>query len=234
MYPDEEKKIYTGTFNFKQVNGLVAALEVKTDVMAFFCAEDYIYVLTCDTCAPCKYPYIVDSVGPASEIMISKAACECEGCTIEFDSTTASTVCDVTTPCCDDYCSGFASYAIDLYTSKPFDKCCDVPCGTPAYSCPGGIACPVDCTLTCITGTTTDTDKVYYAVATLLDNVGNRTRYYATLTLDSGCGLTVQEYTANVLGGLCSDYTIPDGGAQVVTTADPAEIGACLGAHPIP
>ena len=209
MYPDAEKKVYTGEFY------------ATAD-----CCEFYIYVLTCDACAPCKYPYIVDDDGPESEIKISKSACVCEGCTIEFDSTSAATVCDVTTPCCGDDCSGFASYAIDLYTAPPFDLCCDVPCATPAYSCPGGVACPVDCTLTCITGTTTDTDKVYYAVVTLLDNVGNKTRYYATLTLDSACGLTVQEYTQNT--GLCSDYTVTTGSAQVVTTADPAEIGECL------
>jgi hypothetical protein len=215
VYPNADNTVYTGTFTF--------------GAEADDCAEAYIYVATCDTCDYCKYPYTVDTVGPASEIKISKAACVCEGCTIEFDSTAATTDCDVTTACCDDACSGFASYAIDLYTSAPFDECCDVPCATPAYSCPGGVACPVDCTLDCIVGTTTTTDRVYYAVVTLLDNVGNRTRYYATLTLDSGCGLTVQEYTQNT--GLCSDYTVTTGSAQVVTTADPAEIGACLGAE---
>ena len=216
MYANADKTVYTGTFVFSTTAG--------DD-----CNEAYIYVETCDTCAFCKYPYIVDTVGPASEIKISKAACVCEGCTINFDSTAATTDCDVTTACCDDACSGFASYAIDLYTSAPFDECCDVPCATPAYSCPGGVACPVDCTLDCIVGTTTTTDRVYYAVVTLLDNVGNRTRYYATLTLDSGCGLTVQEYTQNT--GLCSDYTVTTGSAQVVTTTNPAEIGACLGAE---
>jgi hypothetical protein len=110
----------------------------------------------------------------------------------------------------------------------PFDECCDVPCVTPAYSCPGGVACPIDCTLTCITGTKTDTDKVYYVAATLLDNVTNKTRYYATLTLDSACGLTVQEFTANVQDGLCSDYTVKNGAPQVVTSTNPAEIGVCL------
>ena len=215
VYPNADKTVYTGTFKFA--------------VEADDCAEAYIYVDTCDVCAECKYPYTVDTVGPESEIEISKSACVCEGCTINFDSTAASTVCDVATPCCDDYCTSLASYAIDLYTTAPFDECCDVPCATPAYSCPGGVACPIDCTLTCITGTITTTDRVYYAVVTLLDSVGNRTRYYATLTLDSACGLTVQEYTQNT--GLCSDYTVTTGSAQVVTTADPAEIGDCLGAE---
>ena len=222
MYANATKTVYTGTFKF------FGDIDADLD-----CSEAYIYVETCDACAFCKYPYTVDNTGPESQIKISKAACACEGCTIEFDSTADPTSC-TTDLCCGDYCSGIGSYAIDLYTVKPFTACCDIPCATPAYSCPGGVACPIDCTLSCITTTTTTVDKVYYMVATLLDKVANRTRYYATLTLDSGCGLTVQEYTANVLGGLCSDYTIPDGGAQVVTTADPAEIGACLGAHPIP
>jgi len=219
VYANADKTVYTGTFTF--------------GASASDCGEAYIYVETCDACDYCKYPYTVDKTGPASQIKIGKAACVCEGCTITFNSTADTTVCD-TDVCCGDYCSGFASYAIDLYLTKPFNTCCDVPCATPAYSCPGGVACPIDCTLSCITGTTTTVDKVYYMVATLLDNVGNRTRYYATLTLDSGCGLTVQEYTANVEEGLCSDYTVTTGEEQTVTAAtadtvaNPAEIGACL------
>lgn len=223
MYANADKTVYTGTFIFFG--------DATADVD---CSEAYIYVETCDACAYCKYPYTVDNTGPASQIKISKATCVCAGCTIEFDSTPDSTVC-TTDVCCGDYCSGLASYAIDLYTVKPFTACCDIPCATPAYSCPSGVACPVDCTLSCITTTTTDTPKVYYMVATLLDKVGNKTRYYATLTLDSGCGLIVQEYTANVQSGLCSDYTVKgDFAAQTVlaatstTVADPAEIGLCL------
>jgi len=211
MYTADGGLTYTGTVAF-----------------AGICDEDYIYVITCNTCAPCKYPYTVDGVGPASEVKINSVASACPGtCTITFDSTAASTECDVTTPCCDDYCTEVASYAIDLYTSPPFDECCDVPCITPAYSCPGGVACPIDCDLAGVVTTLTDADKVYYAVVSLLDSVGNRTRYYATLTLDSACGLTVQEYTQNT--GLCSDYTETTGEAQTVSTTNPAEIGACLG-----
>jgi len=220
MYANATKTVYTGTFTF--------------GASALDCAEAYIYVETCDACAYCKYPYTVDKTGPASQIKITKAACVCEGCTIEFDSTADSTVC-TTDVCCGDYCSGIGSYAIDLYTSKPFTACCDIPCATPAYSCPGGVACPIDCTLSCITGGGTS-DKTYYAVATLLDKVGNRTRYYATLILDSGCGLTVQEYAGEVKGvpSVCSDFGTTIGTPQTVIAASstvigvPALIGLCL------
>lgn len=214
---DDGGLTYTGTFKFGQ----------GPEVDFYDCNEDYIYVLTCDTCAPCKEPYVVDNTGPASEIKINVAAVVCPGtCTITFDSTVDSTECAVTDYCCGDYCTDLASYSIDLYTTPPFDTCCDISCYTPAYSCPTGVACPIDCDLAGVAGTVTTTDKVYYAVVTLLDSVGNRTRYYATLTLDSACGLTVQEYTQNT--GLCSDYTVPTGSAQTVSTTDPAEIGACL------
>jgi len=186
------------------------------------CDEAYIYVLTCETCAPCKYPYTVDGVGPASEITIASKACACVGCDLTFKTPTQSAVCGVTGVCCGDACSGFASYTIDLYTSDPFDDCCDVPCITPAYSCTAGVACPVDCTLSCVTGT--GTAKEYWVVATLLDKVGNRKRYYATIELDSACGVTVTEYPENKTptGGLvavCTDWTT-DG-------VEGATIGAC-------
>jgi len=220
MYTADGGLTYTGTFKFGQGYDEVAFAD---------CNEDYIYVLTCDTCAPCKSPYIVDNTGPESEVKINVAACVCPGsCTVTFDSTADGGVC-TTDVCCGDYCSGLASYDIDLYTAPPFDTCCDISCYTPAYSCDTGVACPIDCTLTCITGTTTTTPKVYYAVTTLLDAVGNRTRYYATLTLDSACGLTVQEYTADKEDGLCSSFTvIGDYDEQLVAPLDPAVIGECL------
>jgi len=204
MYPNADKTVYTGKTTF-----------------AGDCDVDYIYVLTCETCAPCKYPYTVDGVGPASQIKITSKACVCVGCDLTFKTPTQTTVCGVTGVCCGDACSGFASYTIDLYASMPFDECCDIPCVTPAYSCTAGVACPVDCTLSCIVGGTATLDKTYYVVATLLDKVGNKTRYYATVVLDSGCGVTVAEYTANVQSGLCSDYTV----TKELPAA--ATIGAC-------
>ena len=187
LYANTDKTVYTGEFDFSGD-----------------CCEDYIYVLTCDACAPCKYPYIVDDEGPETEIEITSKACVCEGCDLIFKTPTQSEVCGETDVCCDDYCSGFASYTIDLYTSDPFDVCCDVPCITPEYSCPAGVACPVDCTLSCLPADT------YYVVVTLLDHVGNKTRYFAIVVLDADCTFTVTEYTENLHptpDADCTDWT---------------------------
>jgi hypothetical protein len=205
MYANLDKTVYTGTFTFGKSDGYVD------------CVDAYIYVDTCLECDYCKYPYIVDATGPASEIEIRSKVCVCEGVTLTLKTPAQSTVCGVTGVCCGDKCSGFASYAIDLYTSDPFDVCCDIPCITPAYSCPGGVACPVDCELTCIAaGTATVSTKEYWVVASLLDNVGNKTRYYARVVLDTDSIVSVYEYPANLQSGLCTDFT--NGGVDKLKT----------------
>ncbi|MCK5768243.1 MAG: hypothetical protein KAH35_07730, partial [Candidatus Atribacteria bacterium] len=91
------------------------------------------------------------------------------------------TACATTTECCGDDCSGLASWAIDIYASDPFDVCCDTPCKTPVYSC-SGVGCPVDCVTDCLpTAPSTYVTDGYYVLTTLLDEVGNKVRYYATL-----------------------------------------------------
>ena len=223
MYGNADKTVYTGTFTFTKVAG--------DD-----CNQAYIYVETCDACAYCKYPYTVDTLPPASDIKIASAVCVCEGVTLTFKTPTQTVTCD-TPVCCGDDCSGFASYAIDLYTSDPFNTCCDIPCVTPAYSCPGGVACPVDCTLTCIAGGTTVAGyeyKTYYVVATLLDKVGNRQRYYATVKLDTDSIVEVYEYQADKLlvGGVytCAEFTVGTGTLASSTTLGVTTglIGDCI------
>jgi len=202
-----DKKVYTGVYTFKGV-----------------CAEDYIYVVTCATCAPCKTAFVVDGAGPKSEITITSKACvvcpEVGFCDLIFKTPTQ---CDV---CCGDGCSGFASYTIDLYTVLPFDVCCDISCAT-VYKTVTGTTCPVDKTIRVASPTTaSSTSKKYYAVTTLLDILGNRTRYYATLTLDSSdCVLVAQEYEGKVAGlvSACSDFGTPKGAPGAAIT-----IGACL------
>lgn len=229
MYPNADKTEYTGKFTFSKTAG--------DD-----CNDAYIYVETCETCTPCKYPYTVDTLPPASEIKIASAVCVCEGVTLTFKTPTQTATCD-TPVCCGDDCSGFASYAIDLYTSDPFDTCCDIPCVTPAYSCPGGVACPIDCELSCIAGGLvggTDVEgvgtayKTYYVVATLLDEVGNRQRYYATVKLDTDSIVEVYTYQADKLlvGGVytCAEFTVGTGTLASSTTLGVTTgiIGGCI------
>jgi len=47
MYPNTKKTVYTGEFDF------------STDIYDDYgdCKVGYIYVSTCNSCAPCKYPY---------------------------------------------------------------------------------------------------------------------------------------------------------------------------------
>jgi hypothetical protein len=203
MYPDEEKKIYTGTFNFKQLNGLATAFNAKQGPIANFCAEDYIYVSTCNTCAPCKYPYIVDTKGPQSKITVTPTDCPCEGCTLLFESTPTDPECGESEECCGDDCSGLASWSIDIYDQDPFDECCNIPCIEPIDSC-SGTSCPISCEIICLeTG-------LYKVVITLVDAVGNETRYYGSMELIDdpyGCLLWVTQYLENISG--CTDWNFP-------------------------
>ena len=164
LYPNADKTVYTGEFNF---DGGVE------------CCEFYIYVVTCDACAPCKYPYIVDGVGPYATVEICIDECDCEGCELSFTSTTTTDPCDPDVLDCDDDCSGFASWSIDIYDADPFDECCEVPCETPIASDSG--VCPIDFTTACLGDPASET---LYAVVTLVDNVGNTTLMEAMLTFN--------------------------------------------------
>lgn len=170
MYADADKKVYTGDFVFGHTSG--------------DCGEAYIYIDTCLECDYCKYPYTVDTVHPYAKIAVTADECTCEGVALTFKST-SDTICATTSECCGDDCSGLASWAIDLYSSNPFDVCCNTPCVTPVYSC-SGVGCPVDCVTDCLPGygETGNLAGGYFVVTTLLDEVGNQARYYTKLTLD--------------------------------------------------
>ena len=179
MYADATKTVYTGTYDFGSVN------EQE-------CGEAYIYVETCDTCDYCKYPYTVDTLPPTAKIEICSDGCDCEGCELSFTST-SGTECDVTTENCDDACSGFASWSIDIYDVYPFDTCCDVPCETPIASDSG--VCPIDFTTACLTEVSTPV----FAVITLVDNVGNDVRWMVEVEVtdyDTCEEITITPYTS--------------------------------------
>jgi hypothetical protein len=193
MYADADKKVYTGDFKFGVYSG--------------DCGEAYIYVDTCLECDYCKYPYTVDTTHPYALIAVTADDCTCEGVALTFKST-SSTVCATTSECCDDDCSGLATWAIDMYSKNPFDVCCDTPCVTPVYSC-SGVGCPVDCVTDCLP-TSVDTGYVsdgYYVLTTLLDEVGNKARYYTTLEpFDPGFLTAVKANTAGTYKVVLEEY----------------------------
>jgi len=183
MYTADGGLTYTGTFKFGQ-----GPVEDFVE-----CSDDYIYVLTCDACAPCKYPYVVDGEPPTDLIDVTAKGCTCEGCYLVFKTNTATDPCLGATSCCNDVCSGLASWSINIYDADPFDTCCDLQCATPVDTCSGS-ACPVDCTLTkCLT-----VDKQYYAIFALADNVGNEQKYYAKVMVTSQ-GLAGKACTVEVI-----------------------------------
>ena len=204
--PDDAKEVvmhtadggltYTGTFKFGQ-----GPIVDFTD-----CNEDYIYVLTCDTCAPCKYPYIVDNTAPTDWIKITSKACTCEGFEVTFKTNViAATDCVVATDCCGyKECSGLASWTIDIYDRDPVDECCLATCWTPIDTCSGD-ACPIDCTTMCLVTYAGGAEKTYYAIITLADAVGNKTKYYVTLIVtttgvrvyNAGIGTVPCEWTSD-------------------------------------
>ena len=182
MYPNADKTIYTGTFEFGEYSG--------------DCGEAYIYVETCETCAPCKYPYTVDTVHPYAKIEVTADECSCEGIALTFANITLP-ACEACV-CCDDECSGLASWAISIYNKYPFDACCDTPCVSPVASCSG--VCPVACTTICLPGfgETGNLAGGYFVLTTLLDEVGNQARYYVKLKLDAALKTALAASTSPV------------------------------------
>jgi len=171
MYPDAEKKNYTGTFNF-----LGSGKQKATQNNSIYnpCFEDYIYVLTCDTCDPCKYPYIVDSIIPDADLEVCASACDCGGCQISFTSTVLTSPCNPDEELCWDDCSGIAGWSIAIYDQDPYDECCDMPCVEPIYTCTGvDPFCPIECVTSCLDECDAQGMMELYVVWTIWDMVGN-------------------------------------------------------------
>ena len=72
-----------------------------------------------------------------------------------------------------------------LYDAYPFDECYDPSvCEEPIGSC-SGTACPLECTTECLP------EGTYYAVVTLVDNVGLERVYYAVIILGVCCDIDI-------------------------------------------
>jgi predicted small secreted protein len=211
MSADATKKVYTGKFYFKG----------DAD-----CDKAYIYVVTCGTCAPCKYAYTVDNLGPCSEILIREyptTGCSCGGVNINFVTEAAACV-----TCCGDYCTGLNTATFDLYKTNPFGACCDIPCISPIATCTS-TGCNINCTIPCfdiyahyayVAGTNDATAYTFWLVTTLADKVGNKTYYYAKVAIDSGTVKTVTEYKNDTAFANCTTW------ASGAVRAD-GIIGAC-------
>ena len=199
-----DKKVYTGTYKFSGE-----------------CCELYLYLMYGTGEVICKYPVIVDGEGPYAKIKVKVAACPCEDCAVTFTSDwTVTGECEDTVGCCDDDCSGFASWAIDLYDEFPFDECCSLQCATPTDS-GSGTACPVDFTTVCL-----EADE-YWVIINLADKVGNETRYIASLVFDEDCEvISGTEYDE---ANICEDCvpSLPMDGFIGACDTDPVEWLGC-------
>ena len=170
LFPNADRTVWTGSGDFGYGDG---------------CCASYVWVESgeCDADVCIWFPVIVDSCYPYAEFAIGAEDCECEGCEITFATVTDPEECADDILCCDDTCSGLASWSVVLYDGDPFDECCDPNvCEEPIGSC-SGTDCPIECATDCLPAGT------YYAVITLVDNVGNETVYYARIVL-SGDGST--------------------------------------------
>jgi hypothetical protein len=175
LFPNADRTVWTGSGYF----GLFGS----------DCCASYVEVWSgeCIDEVCIWFPVIVDSCYPFAEIEITADACECEGCEITFASITNTEDCLPDEECCDDWCSGLDSWSVVLYDGDPFDECCDPDvCEEPIGSC-SGTECPISCVTECLGPDT------YYAVVTLVDNVGNETVYYAEIVLGEDCDIDVRE-----------------------------------------
>jgi len=168
-----DKMVYTGDYKF------------GSDGEFEDCNEAYIYVDTCLECDYCKYPYTVDTGKPfIGPVEVSVDACSCDGCVLSFAGKKTED-CDSCDPkvYCGDCCSGFASWSVDLYDKYPLDDCCDTPCVEPIDGGTGD--CQVDWDSNCLLESSSGSGtRTVYALVTLLDNVGNKSKMGATITVN--------------------------------------------------
>jgi|LDZT01.1.fsa_nt_gi hypothetical protein len=192
VYPNEDKTVYTGKYEFSGDD----------------CDTDYIYVLTCETCAPCKYPITVDSVKPAiGEVEICAEDCTCEGVSLTFTGKkTLTEICGVcgTKDYCEDCCSGFAGTFVAIYDKMPFDDCCDTPCAEPIDS--GSGDCQVDFESICLAPLTGTAPRTVFALVSALDNVGNELKWLVEITINYNVDGEVDYLETRELADLLVDW----------------------------
>ena len=173
LFPDATKKIWTGSGHFYTEG---------TDDGSLCCAS-WVEVSAGLLGIVIAVPVIVDGCPPYAETKVSVADCTSAGCALNFASTSED-VYGENELCCGDDCSGLASWTINLYEDNPFENYCN-PTYNPTYFFEDPIAsdsgaCPIDFTTECLEAGT------YYAVVSLVDNVGLEQNYYAKIEISGG------------------------------------------------
>src|SRR5665648_675634 len=211
LFPDATRKIWTGSGTFT--------------ASASDCCASYVEVVSgeCTDTVCIAFPVIVDGEPPYALIEVDVANCECDGCAINFSSTSTDPDCAESELCCGDDCSGLASWSINLYDAYPFDVCCDPTVCEEPIGTGSGIDCPIDFTTVCLTAGT------YWAVISLVDNVGLEQNYYAKIVVSGGtantsdCSIVVTE-----------GFEAPAPYCITWATNPTATIGACIPMGPQP
>ncbi len=184
LFTNADRTVWSGSGFFGCTNDFE-----KNGIKCPPCCASYVevYAGECEDEACIWFPVIVDSCPPYVEIEITADDCECEGCEIDFATIVDEFLCEGDEECCGDDCSGIASWSVVLYDEYPFDECCDPSiCEEPIGSC-SGTACPIECTTECLT------EGEYFAVITIVDNVGLETVYYARIDLGADCDIDITE-----------------------------------------
>src|SRR5665648_445415 len=211
LFPDATRKIWTGSGTFT--------------ASASDCCASYVEVVSgeCTDTVCIAFPVIVDGEPPEATVEVCLANCECDGCAINFSSTSTDPDCAESELCCGDDCSGLASWSINLYDAYPFDVCCDPTVCEEPIGTGSGIDCPIDFTTVCLTAGT------YWAVISLVDNVGLEQNYYAKIVVSGGtantsdCSIVVTE-----------GFEAPAPYCITWATNPTATIGACIPMGPQP
>jgi len=210
LFPNADRTIWTGSGDF--------GIDWHDD-----CCASYVMVSSgeCADEVCIKFPVIIDSGKPYAKVAVTADVCSCEGIALTFTSGSVASDCADATECCGDECSGLASWAIDIYSGDPFDLCCDTPCKSPVYSC-SGTGCAITCVTDCLPqdGMTGYTADGYYVLTTLLDELGNKTRYYVNLEpfdLDFVAAVTAANAASKSLAVELTEYAqdkVPSGSSS--------------------
>src|SRR5665648_184692 len=211
LFPDATRKIWTGSGTFT--------------ASASDCCASYVEVVSgeCTDTVCIAFPVIVDGEPPYALIEVDVANCECDGCAINFSSTSTDPDCAASELCCGDDCSGLASWSINLYDAYPFDVCCDPTVCEEPIGTGSGIDCPIDFTTVCLTAGT------YWAVISLVDNVGLEQNYYAKIVVSGGTA-----NTADCSIVVTEGFEAPAPYCITWATNPTATIGACIPMGPQP